>query len=323
MRKAARATVTIALTVALTTVLAIQPASASDMANFETQFATDVSVFGVGRVRGTDSVSFNVSDISGPVSKAYLFWAGPANTTTDADINAAVTVNGSPVTGTSLGFTDNNCWGFQSSVAYRADVTGLVTGNGTVNLGDIRAPSAEINGFSLYVFWDDGNDANNRDVVIFNGNDSNISNAFDANGWNATLPGINYSGGDASLMMTFSDTQIFNDSAFLVNEQVVANPPVTLNGSTVQAGTGGEGLWDNKSYDITTLLTAGDNTITLTGGGGSDCVSLIVAGVNLPAGAAPNQPPTTTTTVEPEPQPSVTPVAAQAADLIVRPRFTG
>jgi hypothetical protein len=302
-------------------VIAAQPATASDMVNFETQFATDVSVFGVGRVRGTDAASMTVSGISGPVSKAYLYWAGPANTTTDENISAGITVNGSPVTGTSLGFTDNNCWGFQSSVAYRADVTSLVSGNGTVNLADIRNldPSAEINGFSLYVFWDDGNDANNRDVVIFNGNDSNRPNAFDQNGWNASLAGINYTSGDASLMMTFSDTQIFNDADFLVNEQVVANPPAVLNGSTVEQGTGSEGLWDNKSYDITSLLTPGDNTVTLTGGGAADCVSLIVAGVNLPAGAAPNQPPSTeppTTAPPTTAPPAVTPASVQ-------PRFTG
>jgi hypothetical protein len=306
---------------ALVTVTLIQPASASDMVNFETQFATDASVFGVGRVRGTDSASITVSGIAGPVSKAYLYWAGPANTTTDQNISAGITVNGSPVTGTSLGFTDNNCWGFQSSVAYRADVTSLVTGNGSVSLGDLRNtdPSAEINGLSLYVFWDDGNDANNRDVVIFNGNDSNITNAFDANGWNASLPGINYSGGDASLMMTFSDTQIFQDSDFLVNGTVVANPPETLNGSTVEQGSGSEGLWDNKTYDLTALLAPGDNTLTLTGGGAADCVSLIVAGVNLPAGAAPNQPPTT------EPPPTEPPATdpPPATSGAVAPRFTG
>ncbi len=309
---------------ALTSVLvllSVQPANASDMVNFETQFATDTAVFGVGAVRGTDSASITVSGISGPVSKAYLYWAGPANTTTDANVNATVAINGNGVTGTPLGFTDNNCWGFQSSVAYRADVSAIVSGNGTFNLTDIRNtdPLAEINGFSLYVFYDDGNDANNRDVVIFNGNDSNINNAFDAPGWNATLAGINYGGGDASLMMTFSDTQIFSDDAFLVNGQVVANPVETLNGSTVQEGTGGEGLWDNKSYDITALLSPGDNTVTLTGGSTNDCVSLIVAGVNLPAGAAPNQP-------EPAPEPTDPPAtqpSVAATPASVQPRFTG
>jgi hypothetical protein len=77
-------------------------------------------------------------------------------------------------------------------------------------------------------------------------------------------------------------------------------------------------LWDNKSYDITALLTPGDNTVTLTGGGAADCVSLIVAGVNLPAGAAPSQPPTTEppTTEPPAPAPAATPASVQ-------PRFTG
>jgi hypothetical protein len=320
MKKTRTLGVGLALT-SLVLLISVQPAVAADMVNFETQFATDAAVFGVGRVRGTDSASINVSGITGPVSKAYLFWAGPANTTTDANINAGITVNGNAVTGTSLGFTDNNCWGFQSSVAYRADVSAIVSGNGTYALADIRNanPLAEINGFSLYVFYDDGNDANNRDVVIFNGNDSNISNAFDADGWNATLAGINYNGGDASLMMTISDTQVFNDGDLLVNGQVVANPPVVLDGSTVEQGSGSQGLWDNKSYDFTSLLVQGDNTVTLTGGGAADCVSLIVAGVNLPAGAAPNQPPDTT----PETDPPATQPPVDATPASVQPRFTG
>ncbi len=39
------------------------------------------------------------------------------------------------------------------------------------------------------VFFNDGNAANNRDVVIFDGNDSNFASAFDPAGWNATLSG--------------------------------------------------------------------------------------------------------------------------------------
>jgi hypothetical protein len=322
MKKSRALAVGVALT-SLVLLVSVPPVGASDMANFETEFATDVRAFGVGFVRGTDAANITVANITGPVSTAYLFWAGPANTTTDENINAAVTVNGTPVTGTSLGFTDNNCWGFQSSIAYRADVTSLVTGNGTVSLTDIRNadPLAEINGFSLYVFFDDGDDTNNRDVVIFNGNDSNQSNAFDADGWNATLPGINYSGGTASLMMTFADTQIFEDDDFLVNGQVVADPVAVLNGSTVEAGTGSPGLWDNQSYNIQPLLVPGDNTVTLSGGGGADCVSLIVAAVNLPAGAAPNQPPPTEPpTTEP---PTTQPPAPAAAPQSVQPRFTG
>lgn len=302
--------------------LAVQPASASDMVNYETQYATDVAVFGLGALRGTDSGTMTVSGVSGTVTKAFLYWAGPAQTTTDENVNAAITVNGTDVTGTSLGFTDNNCWGFASSIAYRADVTSIVSGNGALSLTNIRnaSPSADVNGFSLYVFYDDGNVANNRDVVIFNGNDSNIANEFDALGWNATLPGINYSSGDASLHMTFSDTQIFTDDDFLVNGQVVADPVETLNGSTVEQGAGSPPLWDNKTYAITSLLTPGDNTVTLTGGGAADCVSLIVAGVDLPAGAAPNQPSTTTTEA---PTTTAAAVGGQQVAAPVAPRFTG
>ena len=58
-------------------------------------------------------------------------------------------------------------------------------------------------------FFDDGDDSNNRDVVLFHGNDSNIANPFDADGWDVTLPGINYDTGAARMELHVSDGQTF------------------------------------------------------------------------------------------------------------------
>ena len=80
-----------------------------------------------------------------------------------------------------------------------------------------------VNGASLIVFYDDGNAANNRDVVLFDGNDSNIANAFDADGWNVSLPGINYVSGTAAISMHVSDGQSFADDA-LVAQLLDARP---------------------------------------------------------------------------------------------------
>jgi hypothetical protein len=62
----------------------------------------------------------------------------------------------------------------------------------------------------------------------------------------------------------------------------------------------------------------GKNTLHLTSAELDDCLSLVVAAVNLPAGSAPNQPTTTTTTTEP---PTTTTTAAQP--VVVAPTFTG
>src|SRR5206468_9005276 len=52
----------------------------------------------------------------------------------------------------------------------------------------------------------------------------------------------------------------------------------------------GGNLWDIKSFDITSFLVPGPNTLTLTTGVSSDCLGIVVALVDLPVGAAP--PPT-------------------------------
>ena len=129
------------------------------------------------------------------------------------------------------------------------------------------------------VYYDDGNDANNIDVVNFQGNDANFANAFDPPGWDITLDGINYTSGDAFLSMSVSDGQDFglgNDGQFFLNGVDIAamfdgsifegdSVPNTP-GSTVGNG----GLWDIVNIDITSFLTPGLNTLNLTHTGISD-----------------------------------------------------
>ena len=87
---------------------------------------------------------------------------------------------GNPITGTNIGFSSDNCWGYRNSQAYQADVTEFVTGIGLYELtGFGRDPyylqkAINTNGASLVVTYDDGDDTNNRDIAVFSGNDSNI-----------------------------------------------------------------------------------------------------------------------------------------------------
>ncbi len=273
------------------------PAQASDIASFQTVYATDVAVASLGGMRSLGTGNIEVTGVTGTVTYALLYWHGPTNSDDPAS-NASVSLAGTSVTGTNIGTSSDNCWSYDNSQAYRADVTGLVTGNGTYALADFTKDDAEVNGASLMVFFDDGDDSNNRDVVLFDGNDSNTTNEFDADGWNVSLPGINYSEGSAAMRLIVSDGQGFTDDGVTVNGTVIAPGPEVFQGDTVpSAGSDNNGfLWDQKSYDVTSLLTPGDNTLALSSGYTSDCLSLIVAAVDLPAGSAPNQPTTTTTT---------------------------
>ncbi len=273
---------------------------ANNLGLSETVFATDVVAAGFGGIRNIGTGSLTVTGVSGKVTRAYLYWMGPTNSTS-ATANASVIFNGSAVTGTNIGFSDDNCWGFVNSQAYRADVTSMVPGNGTYSLANFLKSDANINGVSLIVFFNDSSATNNRDIVLFHGNDSNIPNTFDADGWNVTLGGINYKGGAVSLDLHVADGQGFFDAALILNGATLAPSGAVFQGDTVpngaSAGSTNGGLWDIRSFSITGSLSIGTNTLTLTSGLNNDCLALVVAIVNLPAGAAPGQPsPTPTAT---------------------------
>ncbi len=71
-------------------------------------------------------------------------------------------MNDHPVLGINIGTSSDNCWQFENSQAYRADVTSLVTGNGTYALTGLGSGEVNTNGASLIVFFDDGNPGNDR-----------------------------------------------------------------------------------------------------------------------------------------------------------------
>ena len=288
--------VTLALTLAV-------PGHASPVAKSRTVEDTDVAYAGVGGMRsGPGTATLTLSGVSGTVTAAYLYWHGPTNSV-NPSANSSVTFGGAPVTGTNIGMAAHNCWAgppnnFVNSQAYFADVTGQVAGNGAYSLANfVKSGGAiNVNGASLVVLYDDGSGANDRDVVIFDGNDSTEASAFDGVGWSATLPGITYSAGTVSLDLHVSDGQSgagFDDGALVINGTSVVPQGAVFNGDSVPNPVGGAGtnlLWDiDFPNDITSEFSPGPNTLNFTSSrpDPGDCLSLIAAIVNLPAGAAP------------------------------------
>lgn len=270
-------------------------APANEITFFNTIFNTDWTTAGTGGLRGTGTGSIVVTGATGTASQSYLWWHGPTNST-DPSANANVTVNGSAVTGSNIGFSQDNFWGFANSQAYRADTTATITGNGTYSLSNFaKPPNVEVNGAATAVFFDNGNAADNRDVVIFNGNDSNFASSFDPAGWDFTLAGINYTSGSAFLTLFVSDGQNFgpeDDGTLRINGTAVASGGI-FQGNTLPGGpgtgTGNNGnLFDIRTFDITSFLTPGVNDLRITlDAGFDDALSAVAAFVDLPAGAAP------------------------------------
>ena len=268
-------------------------ASATNLTNFTTVFNTDFTTAGLGGMRGLGTGNLTLAGVSGSVTRAYLYWHGPSNVSPTGPGNSAVSFGGNNIVGTFLGISDNNCWGFQNSLAYRADVTSLVSGNGVFALANFTKAGVDINGASLIVFFDDGDGSNNRDVVMFNGNDSNINNDYDAPGWNITLAGINYASGTANAQFHVSDGQTFADAALIANATTIAPAGAVFQGDTVPSAGGGPSngfLWDIRNFNVTSLLSPGPNTLNITTGVNSDCLSCVLIAIDLPAGAAPPVP---------------------------------
>ena len=254
---------------------------------------TDVGEFGYGGMRTFGTGTIAVSGITAPITGAFLYWNGPTNSS-DPAANAAVTFNGTSVTGTNIGFASSNCWGFANSQSYRADVTSLVLGNGSYSLSNFTHANADINGVSLIVFYNDANSLNDRNVVLWNGNDSNVASTFDSATWDETITGVPYPGsGAASLDLVVSDGQTFPDEALVVNETALFPDGSSIFQGAPPAGPNDNNgsLWDVKSFNITSFLQQGSNTLHLTSAEptnetpGTDCLSLVVAAAKVPAAA--------------------------------------
>jgi uncharacterized repeat protein (TIGR01451 family) len=270
------------------------PAAAMELGNRTVVDHTDFASFGVGGMRGTGTGTIAVTGVSGTVTKALLYWNGPTNG--GSSVNAAVSFAGNSVSGTNIGTSSDNCWSFTNSQSYRAVVTSYVSGNGSYALSNFRKtgpPVAEINGASLIVFFNDGNGANNRDVTIVDGNDSNFTNPNDSAGWNSTISGVQYaSETTAHLQLHVSDGQSYPDDAVRINGQPFLSQDNNFEGDTVPGtftgnATGVTGnLWDIKNYDISSFLVPGSNDLNLTSPYLNDCLSLVAALVDVPSATA-------------------------------------
>jgi len=252
---------------------------------------TDIAEFGFGGMRGDGTGTITVADVSGSVTKATLFWNGPTNSTNPI-ANAAVTFAGTPITGTNIGFASSNCWPFDNSQSYRADVTSLVTGDGEYDLDNFTKIDADINGVALIVFYNDGVSSNDRNYVMFNGNDSNVTSTFDPANWDQTIAGVPYSGGIATLDFVVSDGQAADDDALVVNTTTIEPAGPIFEGDSTPNGPFNSlgSLWDVESFDLTSALSPGSNNLHLTSGFVSDCLSLVVAAANVPASSGPSLP---------------------------------
>jgi hypothetical protein len=253
---------------------------------------TDVATFAIGGLRGVGFGGFTAAGIVGTVSKAYLYWHGPSFNSEGAALGGALVMNGVVVQGTLIGQSSDNTWDFPLSNAFRADVTSLVTPNPNKTYffsNFANFPFFNPNGLSLVVLYNDGSSANDFDVSIYDGNDSNSHNVFDSDGWNSPLSNFQYLTGQALLQLHVADGQsIWTDPDVAINGSSFLTGNV-FQGFSVPSGDGffrSDNLWDRGTFDVTQYLHSGTNTLNITSPPASspplkDALSLVVALVIL------------------------------------------
>lgn len=287
----------------LCTIACAAAASAKPIAHVRTIQRVDWTSAGVGGVGG-GSGTISLTGVTGAVERAFLYWHGIDRQVFGDSIydNNTVLINGVAVNGVELGDATTNCWGPGSSRAFRADVTSQVAGDGSYAISDLSSkPGHNANGASLVVIFDDGDSSNDRDLVFFEGNDSNNTEGFpgEDNGWNGSLSGINYQGGVVSAELHVADGQSFPDNSLtFTGAAPLTIPDATgrYDGTTVpNAGTsrsGGDTLWDIHEFDLTAAFAdPGETTLSMTGQlFNNDCIGLILLLVDLEPGTAPPAP---------------------------------
>jgi hypothetical protein len=202
------------------------------------------------------------------VIHAWLYWAVIGTTTTD------VVVNGTPVTGRILGITPDTCWGIGLNTMYRADVTSLITGNGTYTVTGLPsnvAPNPDSQGVSLVVMWRDPNDPRTNFVEIKDG-------ALYVQGvpmtTDLTLVPIPESYDDAHVTYMVSDAQPAEDT-------LVING-VGYGGSDAFPGSVGA-MWDVRIDDVTAGLPWSPSlaTVSTTVTAVSDCIAPLFVSIEV------------------------------------------
>jgi hypothetical protein len=297
--------------------LAVAPAAfASPLVNRIVLPNTDVTSAGVAGVGSSSSGGgtgvINIGGVSGSVTKALLVWNGIGDKTAGGPYTpSTVQVNGTSVTGSSMGESGSNCWGKTvTSRTYMADVTAIVKaagGNGAYTITGLGPGNESGNGAHIVVSFDDGNAANNRDVYVFLGNDSNSGGPNldnypgEDNVWNDNLTSMNYQGGAAHMLLAVSDGQSFPDGDLTVTG---AHPVVFPDNATQFDGNvlpdmghsraPNGSLYDLQTFDVTGAFgPPGVQTLNIGAPLASDCLAITMAAVDVAATGNPSQPPVT------------------------------
>lgn len=238
---------------------------------YRVRLAGDYAAAGVGmRDVAEATITLNSLPTDSKVTSAFLYWATLAVAPAPNEF-ARGRLNGHRIQGELIGTGPDTCWdaSADTTFVYRADVTGLVAGNGNYTLSRFPASQALMEGASLVVIYLDAGATEKRDVVIYDGADVIEHGNFSV----GTEMAIRSSeGGTAKTTYIVADGQdAFSDTTWF-NGELLATDPTGTGDSTGLEGSDG-GLWDTDTYDVSDLVAAGDQSIAVELRRGSDCIA--------------------------------------------------
>ncbi len=239
----------------------------------------------------TSSNSLNTLPIGADIKKAYLYWAASSNgATTDNQVK----LNGTNVYSDRLYTEDTGSWDFYNGVA---DVTNLVSGNGTYTVTELNMHSSfnhcnsqtMLGGWALLVIYEhDSEDF--RVLNLYEGFEYFQHRSFTLTPNNFKLPS-SPSGKHAHITWEGDDT-LGTDGEYLEFEGNILSDAGPHNNddnqfdsySNVQSGFTSYGV-DIDEYDISSLLIAGASEVQTKYSAGQDLVILsaeIISVSNIP-----------------------------------------
>jgi lysophospholipase L1-like esterase len=234
---------------------------------------------GIGmRNLGYGKISITGVPTGATVQSATLLWdilAGQADLTF-----AHGTFNGNPVTGTEWASGASPCWSVSSNFSYEADVTSLVTGNGSYTLAGFATGKSDgadpwnvgstpplLEGASLVVVYTLPSMPETTIQIAEGATETDSGNTA-----SATLSGFTASAQPpATTTYIVADGQAVGNTASFNGTTL---PNVSFPGADPQAVPNYSlgNLWDTVTTDVSSLVNAGDKSATLAVTGYNDCL---------------------------------------------------
>jgi len=267
----------------------------------------DYVAAGVG-LRGASSGTINLSGIpaGSTIRRAYLLWGMLDNG--ESPSLRTLSFNGTPLTGVNIGSGPDTCWDRTNSHAYRANVTALVTGNGSYALTGVATGGNILgDGASLVAIYENPLEPL-RTVQLYEGNlvlSIRINRPA-----TASMQLTGFTAGQApSGKSTFivGDGQSFTDAASFdggLSTVALTNP---------FDGTDGQ-LWDTETISITGSISPGATSALASLSTDEDCLMWVGQAFSVTTGAA--------APITPTPVPTIVPTATSIATIGATPSPT-